>query len=109
MVSRWAKLNYLVPEPQCSMKEIDGTLQITEWKDQRPQPSDSEIDNVTTEQAISQIEDDEAINSLYSRKFNNVLLEVVLGLENRVRTLEGSNTITQTEFITYLKDLYKSI
>ena len=109
MVSRWQKLNYLIPEPQCNMKGIGGILHIVNWKDERTQPTDSEIDGVTDEQVEAQELDDEAVGQLSSNKVNQVLLEIILGLENRVRTLEGGKGMTQTEFVAYLKDLYKEV
>lgn len=41
-MSLWLKLNELVPEPQCSTRGDE----ITEWHDDRPQPSQAEIDAV---------------------------------------------------------------
>jgi len=49
----WAKLNVLVPDPQCT---INGE-EIIEWNDTRPQPSQSEIDAVTSAQ-ISEVHKD---------------------------------------------------
>lgn len=109
MVNRWQKLNYLVPEPQCNMKGTGGILHIVNWKDERTQPTDAEIDAVTDEEVEAKELDDRAVCELSSNKVNQVLLEIILGLENRVRTLEGGKGMTQTEFVTYLKDLYKEV
>ena len=46
MSSFWEKLNHLVPEPNCKTR---GN-KIIEWNDERPQPSNSAINAVTTKQ-----------------------------------------------------------
>jgi hypothetical protein len=109
MANRWQKLNYLVPGPKCRMESINGTLTITEWMDVRSKPSDFEIDAVTDQQAEDKTIDDNAEGIIQSSTFNKMLLEMNLNLENRVRTLEGGNTITKQQFVTYLKDLYKAL
>lgn len=52
MTNRWQKLNFLIPDPQCTMKEIAGVLQIINWNDGRPQPTDAAIDAVTDQEVI---------------------------------------------------------
>lgn len=53
-MSYWHKLNYLVPEPQCSTKGNE----ITEWHDQRPQPSDADINAVDMNLVNARIKDE---------------------------------------------------
>ncbi len=110
MVSRWQKLNYLVPDPRCRMgTDGAGKLQIVEWKDERAQPSDADIDNVSEEDAEAQFLDEELVAELYATKFNKVLIEVIFSLENRLRILEGENSVTREQIVTHLKDLYKEV
>lgn len=109
MINKWEKLNYLVPEPQCRMKTIDGELQITEWKDERPQPSDAEIDAVSDEKTEEKILDDEAEGVFSFDKMAKLQFEVYLKQENRIRILEGKDPLTRGQFTTGLKDLYKAL
>ncbi len=97
--NRWQKLNYLVTEPKCRMKTIDGELQIVEWKDPRPQPTNAEIDVVSDTLAQEKVNRASATNDIQGAGFNKVFMDKLFELENRVRIIEGGQPITQPEFI----------
>ena len=64
----WRKLNYLVPEPLCSTKEVV----ITEWTDSRSQRSDAEIDAVN----IADVDATEAHNEEDNFTFRGVMITI---------------------------------
>jgi len=109
-LSRWKKLNHLVPEPKCMMWEDDNReLQIIEWKDVRQRPSDAQIDAVT-EQEVNEGEKDKEVESVVSGdKHKKFILEICLAQENRIRALEGSPALTKAQYRKDLKDLYKGL
>jgi len=104
-VSRWQKLNHLVPGPKCSMEEDDqGELQITEWKDARPRPTDIVIDSVTE----AEVNDSEEVTKK-ERKFNKGIVKA-MGLTMKYfmneimagRTNPITNSELKTKFKSYL-------
>lgn len=106
MVNRWQKLNYLVLEPQCRMKEDkDGVLQIVEgsWADARPQPTDVEIDavdNVIVETAEGHKKKD----VLFETPIIKAVIYTMTFWLNELRTLQSLPDITNQE----AKDKVKS-
>ncbi len=105
MITRWHRLNVLIPEPLCRMDEdSDGELQITEWVDDRTQPSDEAIDAVTDQQVTDNI-----ATTAQEDKFNQDIIKAVgLTLKdfcNEImagRTKAISNLELKTKFKSYL-------
>lgn len=104
-ISKWRKLNHLVPEPDCDTVND----QIVTWRDTRPQPTDVEIDVVTAAQVNASELDTEASNALESDKIKRLLFEVNFEQENRVRALESKPAITKAQYKAAIKDLYKTL
>ena len=101
-VSRWQKLNQLVPNPKCSMREdSQGVLRVTEWKDARSQPSDPVIDAVTEQEVI-------AIESatMKEKKFNKDIIKAIgLTMKDFMNEIMAgrTNPITNSELKTKFK------
>lgn len=98
-INRWHRLNYLIPNPLCRMKEDKNrVLQIVEgsWKDERPQPTDEEIDAVAEQVVV-----DSEVDTLKDSKFNqDIIKAVVLAMKdylNESRTLLSLPAITTQE------------
>lgn len=108
--NRWQKLNYLIPEPQCRMDEdTNGILQITEWTDARSQPTNTQIDAVLDQDVSDGTLDKEAVDAIESDKVKRLLFELNLDQENRLRVLEGSGSITKTQYKDVLIIRYKAL
>lgn len=104
MVSRWRKLNHLVPEPKCRMKENEqGVLQIIEWTDERSQPTDAEIDAVD-DAAVNASEADKEKDNLFETPTIKAVMSTMLFYTNELRTLQSLPDITNQE----AKDKVKS-
>lgn len=111
MATRWQKLNYLIPEPQCRMKEdVQGILQIIEWEDARPQPTDVDIDAVTEQDVIdSELDNEAQIETSGASKKDKLLFEINYDQEERLRVLEGAGTITKQQYKDALVAQYKTL
>lgn len=108
--SRWQKLNYLIPEPKCRMTEdVNGLLQIIEWTDIRPQPTDGQIDAVLEQDVLDSALDKEASDAMESDKVKRLIFEIDFDQENRLRVLEGRPAITKTQYKDALKTRYKNL
>ncbi len=106
MISRWQKLNHLIPEPQCRMKEDDeGILQIVEgtWKDARPQPTNTEIDAVD-DSVVEMAEADKTKDNLFETPIIKALALTMKYYLNELRALQSLPEITNQE----AKDKVKS-
>ncbi len=100
----WAKLNHLLPEPQCSTRTENGVFTISNWKDPRPQPTMAEIDAVTdadVDADIEKLEEDnfnwDGIMQTIAKAFHNH--------ENRLRALEGKQPINLRQVVKALRKL----
>lgn len=110
MISRWERLNYLVLAPQCRMNEdVNGVLQITEWTDIRPQPTEAQIDAVADQDVLDSKIEKEAADAIDSDKVKRLLFELNFDQENRLRVLEGSGAITKLQYKNALITRYKAL
>ncbi len=105
MATKWQKLNFLIPGPQCRTK---GDL-IFDWIDVRPQPTQIELDAVTDQEVIDSELDTEAGNQVEASNFNRLLFEIHFDAENRVRALEGKSLVTKLQYKTAVKNIYKGL
>jgi hypothetical protein len=97
--SDYLKLQYLVPNAQCSTE--NGV--VTDWYDERPQPTQEELDAVSTP-TIDQVVEAEESNFSF-RDAMKKLAQVTFEQENRLRVLENRPSVTKKQFITYVKSL----
>jgi hypothetical protein len=97
--SDFLKLEYLVPNPQCTI--VDG--EVIDWFDQRPQPTQEELDAVSTPEIDAVIEQEE--NELSFKGALVKLAKATWNQENRIRVLEGKPEVTLRQFIQAVKGL----
>ncbi len=96
----WRKLNYLVPNPQC--RTDDGV--ITEWTDARLQPTDTEI-NAVLESDIQAIESQAEEDNFNFPDVMKTIAKAFHNHENRIRALEGKQSVTKRQVIKALRKL----
>lgn len=96
----WSKLNTLVPEPKCRIK--DGV--IYDWTDTRPQPTMEQI-NAVTPADISAAENQEAEDNFNFTDVMKTIAKALHNHENRLRALEGKPDITLRQVVSAIRKL----
>ena len=106
-VGNLRKTLFLVPDADYKYSE-EG---IEEWYDTRPQPTQAELDVVTDQEVIDSEADTKSsqVIDAVKNKFHRLLFEINFKLENRVRVLEGNDTITKGQYKKAVKNLYKTL
>lgn len=99
------KILYLVPN--AVFRNYND--EIVEWLDQRPQPTQAQIDAVTEQQVLYSEMDKEANGVVSIDKKDRLFFEINFDQENRIRVLEGKSKITKQQYKDALIDLYKTL
>ena len=96
----WRKLNYLVPEPDC---DTDDNA-ITEWRDARPQPTDTEINAVN----LSDVQAKEDNDKEERGEFKDAIIQITKAMRliaNKQRVVEGKTPLPMKQYIKTLRAL----
>lgn len=100
MIEDLTKLHVLLPDAQAEIQ--DGI--ITEWFDERPQPTYAEINAVSDEDAADFDNDREEDRNGFQRNIK-ALAQATWKQENRLRALEGKSPVTFRRFLGALRKL----
>lgn len=104
-ISKVRKILYLVPNAVFRNYED----KVIEWLDQRPQPTQAEINAVTDQMVVDSEEDSEVTKTVGIDKKDKLLFEINFDQENRIRVLEGKSVITKAQYRNAVKNVYKGL
>ncbi len=104
-VGKVRKILFLIPDAIFRNFEDE----VVEWLDQRPEPTQAQIDLVTDQQVIANELDTEANNTMTVTKKDRLIFEINYQQENRLRALEGKAALSKVVYKSALNTLYKTL